>query len=349
MSAEAGRDISMNISGVTRLDAASFSGTSSPLQSRYWACLKGRHGWSPFYFSYIHVHTAERQEIMVLVRTFPFGQKLAYVPFAPAGSTTEEIKELSQALLPLLPKGIFVMRYDVPWGSRLESDRKIARLHFCRQSVQPVSTVRVDLSHGMEAVRNGFRQRCRRQLRKAGEHGIVIRHWDGKGKSLSQWYAMYLETARRDGFTPRALSYIKDVLDMGEAETGDEEKAFLSLAYDAKGIMVGGIIVLLGKQEAVYLYGASYRDTSAPGASYLLQADAMGIACRAGCSIYDFYGISATHDGQGHLGRLDLFKTSFGGSIEDRSPSLDYCHGRLRHWVYTHMENIRYSLRRDSV
>lgn len=285
--------------------------------------------------------------LLVLVRCFPLGQKLAYVPFAPEGCMTGvDMEVLSQAILSLLPHGVFVLRYDLPWGTPgLQEDFRISRLRSCKESVQPVATVRISLHKGMSAVYQGFRQRCRRNLKKAVDNGITIRHWEKNATVLSQWYELYLGTARRDGFSPRPLPYIKDVLEVEESDG----QADLYVAYDANGDLAGGIIVLFGRQEAVYLHGSSRRDVFSMGASWLLQVHAMEKACEVGCKVYDLHGISASHDGRGHLGRLDLFKTSFGGEIIDRPASLDFIRGRLRRRAYVMLENLRYSVRRGTV
>src|SRR5439155_19387207 len=68
--------------------------------------------------------------------------------------------------------------------------------------VQPRHVFQVPLAGRTEDdVRAGLNQLWRRNVRKAEKEGVVVRV--GGAEDLGAFHALYVETARRDGFTPR--------------------------------------------------------------------------------------------------------------------------------------------------
>ena len=62
----------------------------------------------------------------------------------------------------------------------------------------------------------GFNQLWRRNLKKAEKAGVSVRQ--GNRTDLSAFHAVYLETAARDGFTPRPLGYFERYWDALSAQ-----------------------------------------------------------------------------------------------------------------------------------
>ncbi|MDD3941872.1 MAG: peptidoglycan bridge formation glycyltransferase FemA/FemB family protein [Sphaerochaetaceae bacterium] len=342
----------MVVSSVERVGLDQLDASLNPFQSQFWAKAKRASGWIAFAFRFSHAPSEAVESsstvILVLVRRMIFSTKLAYVPFGPDTSAYRSdasslVREFSRLVRPLLPKGTAFIRFDLPWGAR-DSEEVLSvegkGLRVCRESVQPEGTARIDLSEGYDAVRLRYRERARRNIRKTGAKSIRIERWLGDEQTFNTWYNVYLETAKRDGFTARSSSYIKNILTLDIPDV----RPFLYVATLGQ-TMLGGAIVLESQKVAVYLYGASLRvDGTSP--SYLLQDHAIAQACERGCLIYDFYGISGPRQRGSHLEGLRLFKRAFGGYVCYRAPTFDYVYKRLPRFLYAWVEQVRYKSHR---
>ncbi len=296
---------------VRSIDYKKFVCTGSVMQSSYWAAVKHGTGWKPYAFE---VEDGERQfSLLVLVKqVLPFWQ-LAYIPFAPEQSsqTGELLKQLAKALRKKLPSSVFALRYDLPFDEVNDQNVMLyngPRFRTCRESVQPEGTVRIDLHWGYQAVTKGYRDRAKRALRKASQV-FEVGLWGGDGASFKRWYEIYLETAKRDGFSPRSEKYIKALLSLDGKVAGDVECKLLLAAEKRK--IVGGIIVLFFPNSRLSI------STGFPALRLsLLCSCVAGLcnqdACEKGCAIYDLYGIPGPREGK-PFGGLEVFKLSFGG------------------------------------
>ena len=129
-------------------------------------------------------------------------------------------------------------------------------------------------------------------------------------------------TSKRDGVSFHNKSYYIDLLKRGCPSS--EKRPLISL-YLAKheDDYLAGIITLFCPREAVYLYGASGNIKRNLMPAYLLQWTAIQDAKKAGCPVYDFYGMPPTADEKHPMHGLYLFKTGFGGAIVHRPGSYD--------------------------
>ena len=297
------------------------------MQSPYWASLKEKHGWE------VHAFHLSGSTLLVLTRTFFHACTLAYVPFGPQEPVS--LKDLSLALKKFLPKRVIAIRYDLPFG--MELDCEGARVQ--HDSVQPDATIIIPLQGGYEQVAKGYRKRARRKLKECGEK-IEVRSWDGSKREFNLFFSLYEQTGRRDGFSTRSKEYLWDVLHGPEGAT----RTKLFLAWRNRQI-VGGTVLLYGPQEAVYLYGASARMPDC-SAGYALQDAMIRFACGLHIPRYDLFGVSAK-DGRGaHLKSLDLFKSSFGGEVVERKPTMDWPLRPILYHGFTFAEYLRYRVTR---
>ena len=333
------------------MDYKKMPSMSTPFQSSYWAAVKHGSGWKPYAFT-IEMEGWTSSVLVLVKRLFLFSS-LAYIPFGPdvfhtpMPTVSEFLVALSKELKKVLPISVFSIRYDLPWDEVNDPNvmyLTAGRFHTSKESVQPEGTVRIALQWGYHAVTLGYRDRAKRALRKSTPlYQVAL--WEGDPASFKRWHETYLETARRDGFIPRSEKYLKALLSLDGKVQGDIA-CKLILAQEGK-IIVGGLMLLMSKNEAVYLYGSTLRQDGGSSA-YVLQDFAIRFACESGCMFYDMHGIPGPKGRGGHLASLELFKLSFGGQSYYRTPTTDYVLHFFRWKIYTVMEHFRYRLNRKT-
>lgn len=295
---------------IDALDAA------NPFQSRFWAQIKKASGWMPRAFC-LNDGSGD-VTVLVLVKRFSRFFSLAYIPMGLKGVSDENtLVCFAEAVKHYLPSDCMLLRADLDWGC----DTAFTRFRKCRFSVQPEATVRLDLTKALS-----FTKRAARNLRK--EIGVIVVPWKGDEESFHAWYECYVRTALRDGFTARGESYIRSFFSIDDPSV----QPHLYLAY-MDGTVCGGIMTLRTRMEEVYLFGASERLEGGVSCGYSLQTKAVMEAKNAGVAVYDLFGVSRPDGSDRHLDSLSVFKTAFGGKIEERTPSIDYIYrpvtGRL--------------------
>ena len=334
---------------IQRIEITELSLSGSALQTCYWAQVKQNMGWKPYAFK---VQLQEESfTVLVLVKSMLYLFSLAYIPFAPRINslplvhTESFLKEFCKQLRHVLPRTAFALRLDLPFEEINDEnvlELRSSKFRMCKESVQPEATVRIDLKWGYKAVTIGYRDRAKRALRKTSQD-FEVGQASKDAASFKRWYAIYLETARRDGFSARSASYLRSLLEIGQGE--DSAVYCKLLLATMKRKIVGGIIVLFSPYEAVYLYGASKR-LDGVSCSYVLQDYAIRMACERGCSYYDLYGICGPKERGSHLKGLEVFKLAFGGQPYYRTPSTDYVYHPLVWHAYSISEKMRYRFKR---
>jgi lipid II:glycine glycyltransferase (peptidoglycan interpeptide bridge formation enzyme) len=154
----------------------------------------------------------------------------------------------------------------------------------------------------------GFNQLWRRNIRKAEKAGVKV--GQGAYEDLPAFHTLYLETARRDHFTPRPLTYFETMWRAMSAERPDRLRLYL--AYHDEDLIAATTMVQVG-QHAWYSYGASSTVKREVRGSNAVQWQMMRDALAAGCAVYDLRGITDTLDETDkHVG-LIRFKVGTGG------------------------------------
>ncbi|SKB07163.1 lipid II:glycine glycyltransferase FemX [Aeromicrobium choanae] len=154
----------------------------------------------------------------------------------------------------------------------------------------------------------GMNQLWRRNIRKAAKQGVEVT--EGTRDDLAEFHRVYVETAERDHFTPRPLSYFQTMWDAMTAE--DPQRLRLYLARHEGDLVAATTLVQVGT-HAWYSYGASTTAKREVRGSNAVQWQMMRDALAGGAEVYDLRGITDTLDtDDSHVGLLQ-FKVGTGG------------------------------------
>ncbi len=159
-----------------------------------------------------------------------------------------------------------------------------------------------------EQLLKGFNQLWRRNIKKADKQGVVVRQ--GDQSDLPAFHALYVETAERDHFTGRALSYFQQMWTAMRAEDPDRIRLYLA---EHEGDLVAATTMVRVGQHAWYSYGASSTAKRDVRGSNAVQWAMLRDAKAAGATVYDLRGITDTlADDDEHFGLIQ-FKLGTGG------------------------------------
>lgn len=132
----------------------------------------------------------------------------------------------------------------------------------------------------------GMNQLWRRNIKKAAKSGVEVRL--GEREELARFHEVYLETAARDGFSGRALSYFETMWDHLRAEDPDRMRLYLA---QHEGDLVAATTMVRVGEHAWYSYGASTNAKREVRGSNAIQWQMIRDANDAGCAVYDMRGI----------------------------------------------------------
>ena len=127
---------------------------------------------------------------------------------------------------------------------------------------------------------------------------------------LAAFHLLYTETAERDGFTPRPLTYFRTMFDalLARTRTGSG----CTLAHHEGDLVAATTWVRVG-QHAWYSYGASSTAKREVRGSNAIQWQMITDALAAGATVYDLRGITEGLEADDpHLGLIQ-FKVGTGG------------------------------------
>lgn len=165
----------------------------------------------------------------------------------------------------------------------------------------------------------GFNQLWRRNIKKAAKAGVEVTL--GTQDDLPAFHDVYVETAERDRFSPRPLSYFQQMMRAMNAEDPHRVKLYLA-RYEGE-LLAATTMVTVGL-HAWYSYGASSNSGRQVRPSNAIQWQMMRDALAEGASVYDLRGISDTLDPDDHLFGLIQFKLGTGGEAVEYAGEWDF-------------------------
>ena len=284
------------------------------LQSTEWGGIRSAQGWEP-----VTVRIGDPLPVaLVLWRTLPLGQRIAYVPRGPVfdhGHAAQFEAALAALARRAREAGAIFLKVDpeIP-ADRTDLLDVYARAGFVRspQDVQPVlSTLQIDLAQTEDAILAGFDKDTRWSVRTAERRGVQIRERSDLD-ALRAFYELYETTGRRASFITRTAVYYLTVwrrlIEAGHAA--------LFVATVDERIVAGAMLFWCG-ERAVYMYGASGDLARKTYATYLLQWQCIRHARARGCARYDLGGVPREPSASDPMYGVYLFKKGFGGARRD--------------------------------
>ncbi len=257
------------------------------LQSFAWGELKGAFGWEPLRLALVEGGET-RAVAQVLFRRMA-GVSLAYIPRGPVVDWADE--EAVGLLLEGVARAgrarrVLFFKVEPNLPDTPEAHARMRMLGFVSaRTVQPRSTIVVDLRPDEEAFLARMKPKTRYNIRLAGRRGVQVRPARGP-EEVALFYELLLETARRDAFGIHVQPYYQTAYHL-LCERGN---GVLLFAEREKKVLAALMAAAWGR-EAIYLYGASHSRGQEHMPSYLLQWEAMRWARSRGCIRYDLWGI----------------------------------------------------------
>ncbi|MBA3232670.1 MAG: peptidoglycan bridge formation glycyltransferase FemA/FemB family protein [Propionibacteriales bacterium] len=177
-------------------------------------------------------------------------------------------------------------------------------------------------------VLTGMNQQWRRNIKRAHKAGVLVTQ--GGREDLAAFHTLYAETARRDHFTPRPLSYFQKMMERLQAEEADRIRLYLAhhegdLVAAATWVRVGG--------HTWYSYGASSTAKRDVRGSNAIQWQMIRDSIAIGATVYDLRGVTDTLDSNDpHIGLIQ-FKVGTGGEVVEYVGEWDFPINRLLYKV----------------
>ncbi|MFJ9615004.1 lipid II:glycine glycyltransferase FemX [Streptomyces noursei] len=178
----------------------------------------------------------------------------------------------------------------------------------------------------LEEVQRSLNQQWRRNIKKAEKAGVEV--VQGGYEDLAAFYEIYVETAERDRFVPRPLSYFQRMWTALRAE--DVDRMRLYLARHEGEVLAAATMLTVG-EHVWYSYGASTSRKREVQPNNAIQWRMMSDAHALGAGVYDFRGITDTLEESNHLLGLLRFKVGSGGEAVEYLGEWDFPLNKVLH------------------
>lgn len=323
---------------------------SDIMQSIEWGKLKSKTGWKPRYYLFEDNSGNVVASTMLLAYRLPVVKK--YFWYAPRGPLVRDItnpdivREVLQTLKSAAKKeGIIFIKLDpaleLDTGKVFDTEvRKLGAVSMTKagsgfEGTQPRCNFKLDINKSEEELMASFHEKTRYNIRLSARKGVTVQIETDREK-LKEFYAVHQETAKRDGFLIRDISYYYDIWDM----MYPSGKMKLFGAY-YEGKMISATIAFYFADQCWYTYGASSNEHRNVMPNYAIQWAMIQEAVRQKCKIYDFRGVPCDYNPDDKLSGLIRFKQGFNPVHTKYIGEYDMVLNTPLYWAFNIAKSIR--------
>jgi peptidoglycan pentaglycine glycine transferase (the first glycine) len=299
------------------------------LQSWEWGQFKSRWGWQPRYF--VYGDGQAKAAALVLRRSIARGLNILYVPKGPAMNYSDAAlaDRVLNDLIEIAKRDRAIFIKIDPDLDR--SDRAILLDQGWRESAEQIqfrNTVLIDLTPTEDQLLAAMKPKTRYNIRIAQKKGVSARL--GGVDDLDRLYALYDETAQRDGFIIRPIDYYRDAWG-SFIRSGLAQPFVAEVEHEA----VAALILFRFADRAWYMYGMSRNLHREFMPNHLLQWEALRWAKAHGCALYDLWGAPDELNESDPMWGVYKFKEGLGGRFTQHVGAVDFVVSRWGYWLYS--------------
>ncbi len=288
----------------------------SVLQTKEWSDFKANFGWKAHQIN----------KVWILQKKIALGRSVLYIPEV----TKEALLALDIRKIRELAKktnAIFLKIEPIIEASDKQTQAYLEKNEFIKsfEELQPGSRNMVDISDTQEKILKKMKPKGRYNISLAEKKGLKITSGTST-RELKNFYKLFVETSKRDKFTPRAKIYFQKMLATFESKKIGE----VYLAYYEHQPLAAIIATFYGN-TATYLYGASSSEHRNLMAPYLLHWHIIKNAKQKNCKVYDLLAVSPKNAKRHKYDGITEFKEKFGGKSIDLIGSYDLI---FAPWLY---------------
>lgn len=258
-----------------------------PFQSWAWGELKAHFGWQPFRLAAADGRSAAQ----VLVRPYR-GLAVAYVPRGPVLTASTEIDStlLERAVGLARSHRAAFLRFEPdvlendPGAPALDAQLREAGFRVSQRTLQPRSTIRLDLTPTEDQLLAAFSKGHRADIRRAERDGVTVRAGTPEADP-DVLHQVLSATRERKSFGFHSAAYYRQLL----RAFGDAARL---LVAEQEGQPIAASLVLAWGGHGTYLSAGSTTAGLEHRAAHLLQWHAIRWARERGAVAWDLWGIA---------------------------------------------------------
>jgi lipid II:glycine glycyltransferase (peptidoglycan interpeptide bridge formation enzyme) len=327
------------------------------LQSWEWGEFKEKYGWKVNRFIW-----KEKKEEKILaaaqilertIKVFRIGpeMKILYIPRGPLlinwknnslfRMVIEDLKKYAKEQHAIFIKidpeivieGEEIQKFQMDF--QIIGDEIIRRLmadgwQYSSEQIQFKNTAWINLQPTEVELLEAMKQKTRYNLHLSERKGVKIRLADQN--DLPILYDLYAKTSIRDGFIIRPKEYY---LSLWQSLFSNNTASGLIAEVD--GIPVAGLILFHFARKAWYFYGMSSDLHREKMPNYQLQWEAIRLAKKLGCKIYDLWGAPDQLDENDPMWGVFRFKLGLGGKLIKTIGAWDYPVNNIIYNIYNYL------------
>lgn len=268
---------------------------AQPFQAWAWGQLKARFGWRPYRLSAVDGASAAQ----LLIRPFR-GLSVAYVPRGPIvgtdgsvdGGLLEEINRVARSRRAAFVRLEPALTLDDARTTTLDAQLRAAGFRTAEKTIQPRSTVVLDLAPALPELLAGLSKGHRADLKRSEREGVRVRVSADTAETATL-HQMLAASSSRKSFGYHSAAYYRVLLEA----YGDDARLLIA---EREGAAIGASLVLAWNGHGVYLAAGSNAAGLEHRAAHALQWQAISWAKERGARTWDQFGIADAR------GRLEL-------------------------------------------